>query len=99
MSRPTADQPERLLSSGATDFERRMLEAASRKKPSEAASARMAKALGVTLTTVGSATAATTVASDAIAAKATAIGGTSALSPWVSVGVIGLVVAGAVIGT
>ena len=73
MSRPTGDrpedQPERLLASDATDFERRVLEAALQKRPSPAASARMARALGVTAATVGSATAATTLAAGAAATK------------------------------
>jgi hypothetical protein len=101
MNRPSADQPaqlERLLASDATDFERRMLEAALQKKPSSAASARMAKALGVAVATVGSATAATTVAAGATAAKGAAAAGATAW-PWVTVGVIGLAVAGAFVGT
>ena len=59
MNRPRwPDLPERLLESDATDFERRVLDAALQKQPSSAASARMAKALGVTAATVGTATAA-----------------------------------------
>ena len=101
MNRPSADQPaqpERLLASDATDFERRMLEAALQKKPSSAASARMATALGVTVATIGSATATTTVAAGATATKGAAAAGATAW-PWVTVGVIGLAVAGAFVGT
>ena len=98
MSRPPADQSERLLSSDATDFERRVLEAALQKRPSPAASARMARALGVSVAAVGTAAASTTLAAGAAASKATAAAG-AMIWPWVSVGVIGLVVAGAVVGT
>ena len=48
MNRPPADLPERLLAADATDFERRLLEAAAESRPSRLASARMARALGVT---------------------------------------------------
>ena len=53
MSRPPSDLPERLLTGDATDFERRVIDAALEKRPSAAASARMAKALGVTVTSIG----------------------------------------------
>ena len=95
MSRPPADSPERLLASDATDFERRVLQAALRNGPSPAASARMARALGVTATAMGVAAA----TKSAVAAKATVAAGTTTVWPWVSVGVLGLVVAGAVVGT
>jgi hypothetical protein len=98
MSRPPADQPERILASDATDFERRVLGTAMQRKPSPEASARMAKALGITAATMGTGAAVTTVATNAAAAKAGAVAGTTAASTWISIGVIGLVVAGAVIG-
>jgi len=105
MSRPLGDPPagfaasDRLLASDATDFERRVLEAARHSGPSAAASARMARALGVTAATVGTAVAAKALAADAVAVKATAAAGTTAVWPWISVAVIGLAVAGAVVGT
>ena len=99
MSRPDSDLPERLLAADATAFERRLLDAALQKKPSAAASARMAKALGVTVTAVGTAATATTLAADAAVTKTAAAAATSALWPWISAGVVGLVVAGAVVGT
>src|SRR5262245_17498366 len=102
MNRPSADQPpaapDRLLASDATDFERRVLEAAQQKKPSSAASSRMAKALGIAMT-VGTTTTATTVAAGATVTKVAATAGATAAWPWVTVGVLGLVVGGAVIGT
>ena len=72
MNRPMDDLPERLIESDATAFERRVLGAALQKQPSRAASARMAKALGVTVAAVGTATAATTLAADVAVTKATA---------------------------
>jgi hypothetical protein len=98
MSRPPADQPERLLAADATDFERRVLGAAMQTKPSPEASARMAKALGITAATIGTGVGVTTAATNAAAATATATAGTTAASSWISIGVIVLVVAGAVVG-
>ena len=98
MSRLPADQPERLLSSDATAFERRVLEAALQKQPSPAASARMARALGVGVAAIGTAASASTLAAGTAASNAPAAAG-AVIWPWVSVGVIGLVVAGAVVGT
>jgi hypothetical protein len=97
MRRPPADPPERILASDGSDFERRVLGAAMERKPSPEASARMAKALGITAATLGTGAAVTTVATAASAANGTAAAGTTA-SSWISIGVIGLVVAGAVIG-
>ncbi len=99
MSRLLDDLPEPLLASDVTDFERRMLVAAL-KEPSPAASARMAKALGVTVAAVATATATAgkALAAGAAAAKAPVAVG-AAVWPWISAGVLGLVVAGAVIGT
>jgi len=99
MSRPTDDLPDRLLAGGATDFERRVLEIAREQRPSPAASARMAKALGLTTAVAASAATAKTLAADAATAKATAAAGASTIWPWISAGVLGLVVAGAVVGT
>ena len=91
MSGPPADKTERLLEGDATDFERRILEAALRQRPSRDSTARMAKALGVTAAALGTATPTTTAAAGATAASATVVW------PWVSAGVVGLVVAVAVV--
>src|SRR3954468_754309 len=98
MSRRPADQSERLLSSNASDFERRLLEAALQKRPSPAASARMARALGVSVVAAGAATTSASLAAGAAASNATTAA-TSVTWPWISAGVLGLVVAGAVVGT
>jgi hypothetical protein len=97
MTRPHGDLPERLLTADATDFERRVLETALRKQPSRAASARMARALGIT-TAAAATVAATTVVAGTAASKAAGAGAAVAW-PWISVSVVGLVVAGAVVGT
>jgi len=97
MSRSFPDLPERLLDGDATDFERRILKAGAQKLPSPELQARMARAIGVSATAVGVAGVATKLATDAAATKAAA--GSSALLPWISMGVLGLVVAGAVVGT
>jgi hypothetical protein len=99
MSHAPIDPPERLLDGGATEFERRILEAAAGNKPSPETSARMARALGVTATGIGAVAVGTKLASDAAVAKATTAAGTTVLWPWVSAGVLGLVIAGAVVGT
>jgi hypothetical protein len=99
MSNSPIDLPERLLDAGATDFERRILEGVAQRKPSPETSLRMARALGVTATAIGTTAVATKLASDAAVAQAPTAVGTSLVWPWVSVGVLGLVIAGAVIGT
>jgi hypothetical protein len=98
MNRPTSDGPDRLLAADATDFERRVLKAALDRKPSPAASARMAKALGVTVAVATTTAAAKALAASAAVTKTSAVAGTSTLWPWVSAGVLGLAVAGAVVG-
>jgi len=99
MTRPVGDPSERLLESDATDFERRVLEAALQQKPSKASTARMAAALGVSATAIGTATTAKALAAGAAASKGTAAAGASVLWPWVSAGVAVLVVGGVVVGT
>jgi hypothetical protein len=98
MTRPPGDLPERLLAADATAFERRVLEAAMRKQPSRASSARMARALGITTAAAATVAVTTTVAAGTAATKAAGVG-TAAAWPWISAGVVGLVIGGAVVGT
>jgi hypothetical protein len=98
VTRPVGDPPGRLLESDATDFERRVLEAALQQKPSKASTARMAAALGVSATAIGTATTAKALAAGAAASKGTAAGA-SVVWPWMSAGVAVLVVGGVVVGT
>jgi hypothetical protein len=102
MNRSPDDLPERLLAGGgATDFERRVLERALQKRPSSAASAGMAKVLGVTAgavvtaTVEGTARAVPKAAVEAGASNATVAPG-AAVWPWVTVSVVGLALAGLV---
>jgi hypothetical protein len=97
MSRGPTDLPERLVAGDATDFERRVLGAALQKRPSDLASGRMARALGVTVTGIGAAAGAKALAAEAAVSKATVAAGSSLVWPWVSAAVVGLVVAGAVV--
>ena len=100
--RPT-DLPPRLLDGEATDFERRVLEGALRNEPSAAASARMARAHGVTAGLVGTgatagAAAANKVALGGATTKATVAAGVATAWPWISAGVLTLALVGAVAG-
>lgn len=97
MKRHVSDLPDPLLKAGATDFERRILEAGAREDPSPEVSKQMALALGISAGVA--AVAAGSKLAGAAAAK-TATGTTSAvLWPWVSIGLLGLVVSGAVVGS
>jgi hypothetical protein len=98
MNRSSTDLPERLLAADATDFERRLLEAALKKGPPPGTSARVARALGVTaMVAAPPVAAAKTLAADAAASKTVAAAGTTTW-PWVSIAVVGLAVAGGVVG-
>ena len=100
MSRASTDLPDRLIAGDATDFERRVLDSALEKRPSAAASARMARALGVTVTSLGTAATAKALAAGATS-KATSAGAATMVStalPWLAVGVLGVVSGGAVVG-
>ena len=99
MSRRPTELPERLLAGDATDFERRLIDAALEKRPSAAASARIARALGVTVTGIGTAAAAKALAATRVTAEGSipVVASTSGVWTWVSVGVLGLGVAGAVV--
>jgi hypothetical protein len=97
MSRLPTDLPERLLAADATDFERQVIEAALQKQPSPAASARMAKALGIAVTGVATTFPSKAAAGDAATSKATAGAAASTVWPWVSLGVLALVF-GATVG-
>lgn len=95
MSRWRRDLPERLVSGDATDFERRLLDAALENRPSAAASARVARALGVSVTSIG-----TAAAAKALAAKTAgggAVGSAATFWPWISAVTVGLAVGGSVV--
>jgi hypothetical protein len=81
MSKADLDVPERLRAAGATDLERRLLEAASREQPSPELSERMARAIGVSVPGVGS-DAMGSVKTDTAAANGASA--SSSLVPWIS---------------
>lgn len=88
MNRSSPGMPERLRDAGATNLERRLLEAGAHELPSRELSQRMARAIGVT---AGLAT--TTAAKEAAAAARVAttqagVSGSSTLVPWITSGVV-----------
>jgi len=88
MSKSEIDLPERLRAAGATDLERRLLEAASRERPSPDLSERMARAIGISIP------AAEEVPGEAVKAGKVAAGASRSLVPWLSGGLIAVVVGG-----
>jgi hypothetical protein len=93
--------PKRLLDGGASDLERSLIGAIAGEQPSPELRDRMAQALGVPLAAAG--LAATVAASQAAATAKTAAGigagaGVTAPLAWISVGVVSLVLAGAIVG-
>ena len=97
MSRPD-DVPERLLARDATDFERRVLEAALGKGPAPASSARIAKALGVSLTATGTLPSGSALAAKKVAVGTAAAHAPAAATPWLPVAVVGLLCAVGAVG-
>ncbi|MFL5304422.1 MAG: hypothetical protein ACJ8F1_04385 [Polyangia bacterium] len=97
MSRPD-DMPERLLARDATDFERRVLEAALAKEPPPGSSARIAKALGVTLTATGALPSGSALAAKKVAGGTAAAHAPAAVTPWLPVAVVGLLCAVGAVG-
>src|SRR3954467_5097463 len=81
MSKQETDLPERLRREGATDLERRFLEAAGREQPSLDLSERMAQAIGISMSAPGlTAPDGAKTGSAAVNAANTS----SSLVPWVS---------------
>lgn len=99
MNGSSGDMPERLLDGDPTALERRVLENALERGPSRELSLRMARALGVNVTTPAAPPAA---APTPVAAQGTAVKVATAPAltwPWVAAGVLALSVAGVVVGT
>jgi hypothetical protein len=97
MNRTDAGLPNQLRVVGATDLERRLLDAGARELPSVELTQRMQRALGISLA-AGAATAAT--AATAKAATAAGAGSAAPAFAWpaISIGVLALAVSGAVVG-
>ena len=81
MSKHEKDLPERLQAAGATNFERRLLEAAGREQPSRELSERMAQGIGISMSGAGTTVGAGTKSGTAAAKAANS---SSSLIPWVS---------------
>jgi hypothetical protein len=81
--------------SGATDLERRLLEAAADEQPSPELRGRMAQAIGVSAAALGAGIAATKLGAGATASKAAA--GSSSLLLWISAGVVSIAVVGGIV--
>jgi hypothetical protein len=85
-----------LRTSGATDLERRLLEAAAGEQPSPEMSERIAQAIGVSAAAaVGAGVAATKLEAGAATSKAAA--GSSSLLLWISAGIVSATVVGSVV--
>lgn len=97
MGSARGESPERLLDQGASDFERRLLDAAAKDGPSQEQYLRMAKALGVSAVGAAAATGIAAANTSAGAAKAAVATGKAAAWPWIVGGVIGLSVVGALV--
>ncbi len=94
MNRNDGRLPSQLRVVGATDLERRLLEASARERPSVELTERMQKALGISLA-AGAATAAGAAKAQAAAASAAT---PAVVWPAISIGVLALAVTGAVVG-
>ena len=93
---PDSKLPSQLRVVGATDLERRLLDAASRELPSVELTKKMQQALGLSI--AASALTAATVKSSGSAAATAATSAPAFAWPAISVGVLALAVTGAVVG-
>lgn len=96
MSKTDTELPERLRDADATDFERRLLDAAGREEPSRALSERMAGAIGVAMPVTGSALGDATKAGTPAASEVAAAASTGA---WISGALVAAAVASAFVMT
>ena len=93
--------PKRLRLGASSPLERRALEATAQEQPSPDERDRMARALGVSAAAIGVASGIAVAKTTVLASKAAAGAsvGTTAALPWIAVGVVGLALAGAIVGT
>ena len=93
--------PKRLRLVASSPLQRRVLDATAHEAPSPEERDRMARALGVSAAAIGAASGATLAKTTVLASKAAAGAsvGTTAALPWITVGVVGLALAGAIVGT
>ncbi len=97
MNRKASDLPERLRVGGGTDLERRLLNAMANEQAPSDVRERVARGLGVS--TIGLGVAGSGTTSSASKAAVGAGTGTVPLLPWISAGLLGLVVVGGIVGT
>ena len=100
MNRSDSGIPHQLRAVGATDLERRLLDAAARELPSVELTRKMQQALGLSIAAGAVTATATAVAKSSGAGAAASAGATAPSFAWpaISVGVIALAVTGAVVG-
>jgi hypothetical protein len=101
MSRESLELPERLRAGGGSDLERRLLDAMAHEQTPPEVRDHVAHGLGVSLTGLGLAAGGTAPSTGAPATGAAAGAGTGSTSllPWISAGLLGLAVAGGIVGT
>jgi hypothetical protein len=95
---PDSKLPSQLRVVGATDLERRLLNAASRELPSVELTRKMQQALGLSIAASAMTAAAVKSSSAAMATTTAATGAPAFAWPVISVGVLALAVTGAVVG-
>jgi hypothetical protein len=98
MKQSHGNRPERLRVVGETDLERRLLEAAAHEQPSPELSKRMARAIGVSPTSIETPADGTAAGSNTASGAGLGSGWPSVL-PWIAAAVLGLAVTGAIVGT
>ncbi len=93
--------PKRLRLVASSPLQRRVLDATAQEAPSPEERDRMARALGVSAAAIGVASGAALAKTTVLASKAAvgASASTTAALPWITVGVVGLALAGAIVGT
>jgi hypothetical protein len=94
--------PKRLRLTASSALQRRALEESAHEEPSPELRDRMARALGVSAAAVASSAALAKTAVSAPASAKIAVGAsasTTPVLPWIAVGVLGLALAGAIVGT
>lgn len=94
MSKSESELPERLREGGATDLERRLLNAASREQPSRELSERMALGIGISMPPVVGNTPASQAGAGAGAATPNAATASGSFVPWVAGALVVAAIAG-----
>jgi hypothetical protein len=99
MKQSNGNLPERLRVVGATDLERRLLEAAAHEQPSPELHKRMAEAIGVSPLAFGAPADGTADGKSSALSNAGVGSGSTAVLPWIAAAVLGLTITGVIVGT